>query len=58
MIWDLSQEDVERLGSEDDNTVKERNELTKKLDILESGLKDLDAFTARSAIRAVARDEL
>ncbi|KAI1443026.1 P-loop containing nucleoside triphosphate hydrolase protein [Annulohypoxylon stygium] len=58
VIWDLSQEDVERLGSEDDNTVKERNELTKKLDILESGLKDLDAFTARSAIRAVARDEL
>ncbi|KAI2463967.1 P-loop containing nucleoside triphosphate hydrolase protein [Annulohypoxylon bovei var. microspora] len=57
VIWDLSQEDVERLGSEDDNTVKERNELTKKLGILEDGLKDLDAFTARSAIRAVV-DEL
>ncbi|KAI0883014.1 P-loop containing nucleoside triphosphate hydrolase protein [Annulohypoxylon maeteangense] len=57
VIWDLSQEDVERLGSEDDNTVKERNEVTKKLGVLEAGLKDLDAFTARSAIRAVAYDE-
>ncbi|KAI1206794.1 P-loop containing nucleoside triphosphate hydrolase protein [Annulohypoxylon truncatum] len=58
VIWDLSQEDVERLGSEDDNTVKERGELTKQLDSLEKGLKDLDAFTARAAVRAVTKDEL
>ncbi|KAI1452846.1 P-loop containing nucleoside triphosphate hydrolase protein [Annulohypoxylon moriforme] len=58
VIWDLSQEDVEQLGSEDDKTVKERNEATKKLEILEKGLKDLDAFTSRSAIRAVEYDEL
>ncbi|KAI1133937.1 P-loop containing nucleoside triphosphate hydrolase protein [Hypoxylon sp. FL0543] len=57
VVWDLSDEDVEQLGSEDENTVKERSELTKKLAILEKGLEDLDAFTARSAIRAVAREE-
>ncbi|KAI0110612.1 P-loop containing nucleoside triphosphate hydrolase protein [Hypoxylon sp. NC0597] len=58
VVWDLSDEDVERLGSEDENTVKERSELMKKLEILEKGLKDLDAFTARSAIHAVGREEL
>ncbi|OTA68113.1 hypothetical protein K449DRAFT_364709 [Hypoxylon sp. EC38] len=58
VVWDLSDEDVERLGSEDENTVKERSELTKKLEILEKGLKDLDAFTARSAIHAVGKEDL
>ncbi|KAI0835262.1 P-loop containing nucleoside triphosphate hydrolase protein [Hypoxylon sp. FL0890] len=57
VVWELSDEDVERLGSEDENTVKERSELTKKLAILEKGLEDLDAFTARSALRAVAKGE-
>lgn len=52
-MWDLSDEDVEKLGSEDDGTVKERAELTKKLDVLETGLRDLDAFTARSSTHAV-----
>ncbi|KAI1407196.1 hypothetical protein F5Y13DRAFT_195607 [Hypoxylon sp. FL1857] len=28
VVWDFSDEHVERLGSEDENTVKERNELT------------------------------
>ncbi|OTA90051.1 hypothetical protein M434DRAFT_398290 [Hypoxylon sp. CO27-5] len=58
VVWDLSDEDVERLGSEDENTVKERSELTKKLEILEKGLKDLDAFTARSTIHAVGKEDL
>ncbi|KAI1646714.1 P-loop containing nucleoside triphosphate hydrolase protein [Daldinia loculata] len=53
VVWDLSDEDVEKLGSEDDGTVKERAELTKKLDVLETGLRDLDAFTARSSTHAV-----
>ena len=52
-MWDLSPDDVERLGSEDDNTVKERHECSKKLAILESCLRDLDDFTARSAVHAV-----
>ncbi|KAI1372851.1 P-loop containing nucleoside triphosphate hydrolase protein [Hypoxylon crocopeplum] len=56
VVWDLSEEDVERLGSEDDGTVKERAELLKKLTILEDGLRDLDAFTARSGAHAVARE--
>ncbi|KAH9903861.1 P-loop containing nucleoside triphosphate hydrolase protein [Xylariomycetidae sp. FL2044] len=53
VIWDLSEQDVERLGSEDEGTVKERLELVKKLDILEEGLRDLDAFTVRSGAHAV-----
>ncbi|CAG8950637.1 hypothetical protein HYFRA_00002846 [Hymenoscyphus fraxineus] len=48
IIWELSDEDIELLGSEDDRTVNQRAELKKKLDILEKGLIDLDAFTARS----------
>lgn len=47
-VWDLTEEKVEQLGSEDDETVKERAALQKKLAVLEEGLKDLDAFTARS----------
>lgn len=58
VVWDLSHEAVEQLGSEDDSTVKERGELTKKLAVLERGLKDLDAFTARTAILAVAKEEV
>ncbi|OTB00157.1 hypothetical protein M426DRAFT_324476 [Hypoxylon sp. CI-4A] len=57
VVWEFSDEDVEKLGSEDDGTVKERSELTKKLAILEEGLRDLDAFTARTAIRAVAKED-
>ncbi|KAI5857492.1 P-loop containing nucleoside triphosphate hydrolase protein [Durotheca rogersii] len=56
VVWDLSQEEVERLGSEDDRTVEERAELTKKLNVLENGLKELDAFTARTGIHAVAKE--
>ncbi|RYP49974.1 hypothetical protein DL768_004409 [Monosporascus sp. mg162] len=48
VVWDLSEEQIGQLGSEDDSTVKEREDLTKKLRILEKGLMDLDAFTARS----------
>ncbi|KAJ9145013.1 Interferon-induced GTP-binding protein Mx [Pleurostoma richardsiae] len=47
VVWDLSDEAVERLGSEDESTVAERAGLTKKLNILEKGLRDLDAFTVR-----------
>ncbi|KAI8963162.1 P-loop containing nucleoside triphosphate hydrolase protein [Daldinia sp. FL1419] len=54
VVWDLSDEEVEKLGSEDDETVRERAELAKKLTILETGLKDLDAFTARSPIQVGA----
>lgn len=52
VAWDLSDEDVESLGSEDTGTVKNREELKTKLSILEKGLKDLDAFTARSGVQA------
>ena len=48
-MWNLSDEQVELLGSEDDETVTERAVLRKKLEILEKGLKDLDAFMARSS---------
>jgi hypothetical protein len=48
-MWDLSDEDIELWGSEDGSTVSQRVALTKKLSILEDGLEDLDAFTARSA---------
>ncbi|KAK8060281.1 dynamin family protein [Apiospora saccharicola] len=53
VVWDLPDEQIERLGSEDDRTIAERSEVTKKLGILEQGLQDLDAFTARSGIRGV-----
>lgn len=53
MVWDLSDEAVEKLGSEDESTVTERVDVTKKLKILEKGLQDLDAFTVRSVTRAV-----
>ncbi|KAK7956236.1 dynamin family protein [Apiospora aurea] len=53
IVWGLSDEQIDRLGSEDDSTITERNEVTKKLGILEQGLQDLDAFTARSGIHAV-----
>jgi hypothetical protein len=52
VAWDLSDEEVERLGSEDDGTVTERAELQKKLEILEKGLNGLDTFTARSGAQA------
>jgi hypothetical protein len=52
IVFHLSEEQVERLGSEDDSTVTERADLSKKLAILEKGLNDLDAFTARSESRA------
>lgn len=54
MVWDLSQEQVEQLGSEDDGTITDRQELTLKLRTLEKGLTDLDAFTARSGAQEVA----
>ncbi|KAI0158001.1 P-loop containing nucleoside triphosphate hydrolase protein [Hypoxylon sp. FL1284] len=57
VVWDFSEDDVKRLGSEDDNTVKERNETAKKLAILETGLKDLDAFVARSGVHAVTAEQ-
>ncbi|KUJ06452.1 uncharacterized protein LY89DRAFT_702933 [Mollisia scopiformis] len=53
VVWDLSDEQVENLGSEDASTVAERAELQKKLDILEKGLKGLDAFTSRSGVHAL-----
>ncbi|TVY13442.1 hypothetical protein LARI1_G008835 [Lachnellula arida] len=52
VAWDLSDEQVERLGSEDTGTVTKRAELQKKLEILEKGLNDLDAFTAQSGAQA------
>ncbi|KAK3938319.1 P-loop containing nucleoside triphosphate hydrolase protein [Diplogelasinospora grovesii] len=48
VVWDLSDEVIEVLGSEDDSTVKERIALTQKLETLEKGLHDLDAFTVRT----------
>ncbi|RYP16735.1 hypothetical protein DL765_004971 [Monosporascus sp. GIB2] len=53
VVWDLSDEQVEQLGSEDDGTVKEREDLVKKLRTLEKGLMDLDAFTARSGAQDI-----
>ena len=54
MVWDLTDDQVEQLGSEDDGTIKDREELTLKLQTLERGLKDLDAFTARSGAQGLA----
>ncbi|KAK7742213.1 hypothetical protein SLS62_010764 [Diatrype stigma] len=56
VVWDLSDEQVEQLGSEDDGTVKEREDLTKKLKTLEKGLMDLDAFTARSGAQELTSE--
>ncbi|KAI3390865.1 hypothetical protein diail_8475 [Diaporthe ilicicola] len=50
VVWDLDDEQIESLGSEDDSTIKTRNELQEKLRVLEGGLKDLDAFTARGSM--------
>jgi hypothetical protein len=44
---------VDLLGSEDSRTVTERAELEKKLEVLEKGLSDLDAFTTRSGAQAI-----
>ncbi|KAL5324278.1 hypothetical protein ACEPPN_008823 [Leptodophora sp. 'Broadleaf-Isolate-01'] len=51
IAWELTDEQVELLGSEDDRTVKDRAELQKKKAILGQALSDLDAFTARSGTR-------
>ncbi|EHL01067.1 hypothetical protein M7I_2928 [Glarea lozoyensis 74030] len=53
VAWDLTDEQVDLLGSEDTRTVTERAELEKKLEILENGLSGLDAFTTRSGGRGV-----
>ncbi|KAL1867925.1 hypothetical protein Daus18300_006200 [Diaporthe australafricana] len=50
VVLDLDDEQIDSLGSEDDDTIEDRNILQKKLRVLEDGLKDLDAFTARSSI--------
>ncbi|KAK2599466.1 hypothetical protein N8I77_011220 [Diaporthe amygdali] len=50
VVWDLDDEQIESLGSEDNSTIKNRNDLQEKLRVLEDGLKDLDAFTARSSM--------
>lgn len=47
-VWDLTEDEIDELGSETDKTVKERADFQKQLRILEEGLKELDAFTARS----------
>lgn len=47
VVWDLDDEQIDDLGSEDDGTIKNRNDLQEKLRILEDGLRELDAFTAR-----------
>jgi hypothetical protein len=51
-VWDLYDEQVELLGSEDNVTITKRAEPQKKLEVLEKGLKDLDTFTARSSTQA------
>ncbi|KAG4442264.1 hypothetical protein IFR05_002255 [Cadophora sp. M221] len=51
VAWELTDEQVELLGSEDDRTVKDRAELLKKEKILGQALSGLDAFTARSGTR-------
>jgi hypothetical protein len=52
VVWDLTEEAIEELGSENVSTVKERADLTLKLSILEKGLRDLDAFTGRAGTTA------
>lgn len=46
-MWDLEDEQIDSLGAEDDGTIKNRKDLQEKLRVLEDGLKELDAFTAR-----------
>lgn len=46
-MWDLNEEQIKELGAEDDTTIQNRTDLQEKLRILEEGLKELDAFTAR-----------
>lgn len=50
VVWGLDDEQIDRLGSEDNSTIQLRQELMEKLGVLENGLKDLDAFTARSSM--------
>lgn len=47
VVWDLDEDQAEELGAEDDSTIQSRTEYQGKLRILEEGLKELDAFTAR-----------
>ncbi|KAI0481292.1 P-loop containing nucleoside triphosphate hydrolase protein [Xylariaceae sp. FL0804] len=47
VVWDLDDAAVQQLGSENEATIRERADLTEKLNVLEAGLRDLDAFTAR-----------
>lgn len=47
VVWDLEDEQIDNLGAEDDGTIKNRNDLQEKLGVLEDGLRELDAFTAR-----------
>ncbi|KUI69921.1 Interferon-induced GTP-binding protein Mx1 [Cytospora mali] len=47
VVWDLEDDQIDDLGVEDDNTMKNRADLLEKLRVLEDGLKELDAFTAR-----------
>ncbi|KKY37778.1 putative interferon-induced gtp-binding protein mx [Diaporthe ampelina] len=47
VVWDLEDEQIDNLGAEDDGTIKDRKDLQEKLSVLEDGLKELDAFTAR-----------
>ncbi|KAI9046786.1 hypothetical protein LZ554_009521 [Drepanopeziza brunnea f. sp. 'monogermtubi'] len=53
VAWDLTDDQVELLGSEHTATITDRADLSKKLEVLEKGLKGLDAFTARSGTRAL-----
>lgn len=50
VVWGLEDEQIDKLGSEDNSTIQLRQELQEKLGVLENGLKDLDAFTARSSM--------
>ena len=52
MVWNFGDDQIEKLGSEDVSTVRERAELSRKLEVLEKGLIDLDAFTAKSGTKA------
>ncbi|KAL8357766.1 hypothetical protein RB601_009287 [Gaeumannomyces tritici] len=60
VLWELCYEDPDRidiLGAESEKTVKDRADLTEKLRVLETGLRELDAFTARSGqLRGQNRD--
>ncbi|KAK7747408.1 hypothetical protein SLS53_001663 [Cytospora paraplurivora] len=56
VVWDLDDDQIDDLGAEDDTTFKNRADLNEKLRVLEDGLKELDAFTARpdSSLRLAA----